>query len=174
LGDAIRNNNNTGEPTIMCRKLFILFLGLGILAAFFAAAQLVHASLGGTADSIISDRKVLSAVRGVGTAIVRDGYTIHTITSDSTTVREYLSPSGVVFGIAWNGLVHPDLTRLLGSYAGEYKDALRQTPRVPGRKRLQVRTNSIVVEKWGHMRNLQGRAYIPSLIPSGASVDDIK
>jgi hypothetical protein len=156
----------------MKKKLCTLFLGLGISAAILAAAYVAHAALGESADSITSDRKSLSAVRGATTT--RDSYTIQTIESDATTVREYLSPSGIVFGIAWNGMSPPDLTRLLGPYAGEYQDALRQTPRKPGRRHLQVKTNRIVVEKWGHMRNLQGRAYAPALIPSGVSIDEIK
>lgn len=163
---------NDGGHTTMKKKLCTLFLGLGISAAILAAAHVAHAALGESADSIASDRKSLSAVRGAAAA--RDGYTIQTIESDSTTIREYLSPFGIVFGIAWNGMSHPDLTRLLGSYAGEYQDTLRQTSHKPGRRSLQVKTNSIVVEKWGHMRNLQGRAYVPSLIPQGVSVDDIK
>lgn len=156
----------------MKRRLCILFLGLGISTVILAAAHVAYAVLGESADSITSDRKALSAVRGATTA--RDGYTIQTIESAVTTVREYLSPSGVVFGFAWNGLNHPDLSRLLGSYTGEYQDALRQTPHKPGRRRLQVKTNRIIVEKWGHMRNLRGRAYVPSLIPPGVTVDDIK
>jgi hypothetical protein len=91
-----------------------------------------------------------------------------------TVVREYVSTSGVVFGIAWNGLIHPNLTQLLGSYAGEYQEALLQTPRIKGSRHLQVKTSGVVVEKWGHMRNLQGRAYVPSLIPPGVRVDEIK
>ena len=149
-----------------------LFLGLGFLGAILLAAQVAHAALGESIDSITSDRKSLSAVQGAMTA--RDGYTIQTIESDSTTFREYVSPSGVVFGIAWNGLIHPDLTRLLGSYAGEYQEALRQMPRTPGRRSFQVKTDHIVVEKWGHMRNLQGRAYAPALIPQGVSINEIK
>ena len=156
----------------MKRKLGTLFLGLGILSAILASAHVAHAALGESADSIASDRKSLSAVRSA--ASTHDGYTIQTIESDATTVREYLSPSGVVFGIAWNGLVHPDLTRLLGSYFGEYQETLKQTPRKSGRRRLQIKTNRIIVEKWGHMRNLQGRAYVLSLIPPGVNVDDIK
>jgi hypothetical protein len=156
----------------MKRRLCVLLLCLDISAAILAAAHPAHAALGESADSITSDGKSLSAERGSTTA--RDGYTIQTIKSDAATIREYLSPSGVVFGIAWNGMSHPDLTPLLGSYAREYEDALRQTPRKPGRRSLQVKSNRIVVEKWGHMRNLQGRAYVPSLIPQGVSVDEIK
>ncbi len=172
MGDLSSYIKATEDPTTMKRRLCALFLGLGISAAILAAAHSAHAALGESADSITSDRKALSAVRGATTA--RDGYTIQTIESDSMTVREYISPSGVVFGIAWNGLVHPDLTRLLGSYAGEYQEALQQTPRKPGQRRLQVKTNSVIVEKWGHMRNLQGRAYAPALIPPGGSIDEIK
>ena len=89
-------------------------------------------------------------------------------------MREYVSPSGVVFGIAWSGLVPPDLTQLLGSYAPEYQEALQQTPRQKGSRHLRVETPGVIVEKWGHMRNLQGRAYAPALIPPGVSVDEIK
>ena len=131
-----------------------------------------QAALGESADSVESDRTALSAVRRAATA--RDAYTIQEIKSDAATVREYVSSSGVVFAVAWNGLSHPDLTPLLGSYAGEYREALRQTPRKPGRRHLQVKAERVVVEKWGHMRNLQGRAYVPALIPQGVSVDEIK
>ena len=140
--------------------------------AIFATAHRVQATLGESADSVKSDREVLSAVPSI--IMVRNGYTVQEIDSDSTIVREYVSPSGIVFAIAWNGLVHPDLTQLLGSYAGEYERALQQAPREWDRRRLLVKTNRVVVEKWGHMRNLQGRAYVPALIPPGVSVDEIK
>lgn len=155
----------------MKRKIYALFLGLA-LAAALAIGRPAQAVLGGSADSIAPDQKVLSAVRKATT--VRAGYNVHEAVSASIALREYLSPSGVVFGIAWNGLTHPDLTPLLGSYAGEYGEALRQTPRKPGRRHLRVKTNRVVVEKWGHMRNLKGRAYAPALIPTGVSVDEIK
>lgn len=156
----------------MIRKLYTLFLGLGLAATVLVAAEYARAALGGSADSIISDRKAMSAVRSASTE--RRGYTIEEMVSESTTVREFISSSGMVFGIAWNGLIHPDLTRLLGSYAGEYEEALQRTPRKPGRRYHQVKTNRIVVEKWGHMRNLQGRAYAPALVPPGVSIDEIK
>ena len=140
--------------------------------AIFATAHRVQAALGEPTDSVESDREALSAVPG--TITVRNGYTVQEFNSDSTIVREYISPSGVVFAIAWNGLVHPDLTQLLGSYGGEYQEALEQTPREPDRRRLLVKANQVVVEKWGHMRNLQGRAYVPALIPPGVSLDEIK
>ena len=156
----------------MRTRIYCLFFGLVLSVAIFATAHRVDATLGESVDSVQSDREALSAVRG--TITVGNGYTVQEIESDSTLVREYVSPSGIVFAIAWNGLVHPDLTKLLGSYAGEYEQALQQTPREWDRRRLVVKTNRVVVEKWGHMRNLQGRAYVPALIPPGVSVDEIK
>ncbi len=152
--------------------MYSLFVILVLLVTIFATAHRVQAALGESADSVESDRKALSAVRSAVT--VYNEYTVHQIDLDSTVVREYVSASGVVFAVAWNGLVHPDLTQLLGSYAGEYERGLEQTPREPGRRRLLVKTNEVVVEQWGHMRNLQGRAYVPTLIPSGVSIDEIK
>jgi Protein of unknown function (DUF2844) len=156
----------------MKRNLYMLFVGLGFSAVLFAAAQRAQATLGESSDSISYDKKVLSAVQRSTTTL--NGYTVHEIDSAPTVIREYVSTSGIVFGIAWQGLIHPDLTRLLGSYAGEYQEALSQTPRIRGSRRLQVKSSGVIVEKWGHMRNLQGRAYVPSLIPPGVSVDEIK
>lgn len=142
---------------------------------FFAAlgySQGAHAVLGGSADTIAADRTALQGVHRATTS--HKGYTVEEIVSDATTVREYVSPSGVVFGIAWNGFVHPDLTQLLGAYWGEYSAARQKAVRKHGTNSQKLSTNSIVVEKWGHMRNLQGRAYVPGLIPAGVGISEIK
>lgn len=156
----------------MKRKVCGLLAGLGLMGAFLAMVQQAEATLGGPADSVTTDRKALSAVLRATT--VQPGYTVQEITSDATNVREYVSPGGIVFAIAWNGIMHPDLTTLLGSYAGEYQQALQNTPRHMGMRRREVRGSRVVVEKWGHMRNLQGRAYVPALVPSGVAIDEIK
>ncbi len=142
------------------------------VVAILASAPWAQATLGGKADTIGADRKALSAVRRASTS--RNGYTVEEIVFDSTAVREYVSPAGIVFGIAWNGYVHPDLTQLLGSYSAEYTAARQKAPRTHGRRRQRLATDNVVVEKWGHMRNLGGRAYAPALLPMGVSVDEIK
>ncbi len=156
----------------MKRIIYALIFSLCLAIGFLARAARVDAALGETAESVEADQKALSALRH--SESVRSGYTVHIIDSGSTIVREYISPSGIVFAIAWNGLTHPDLTQLLGSYLGEYQEALRRTALKRGQRRLQVKTSSVIVEKWGHMRNLQGRAYIPELIPSGVNIDKIE
>ena len=156
----------------MKTRLFFLSLAVVLSIAMFAVAQRVQAVLGGSADSIESDRKALSAaMRGV---TARDNYTVQEIYSESNTVREYVSSSGIVFGIAWNGLVYPDITQLLGSYTGEYQEALQKTLHQKGSRRLHVKSQNVIVEQWGHMRDLRGRAYAPALLPPGVSVDEIK
>jgi hypothetical protein len=143
-----------------------------LLASALAAAAPARASLGGTADSVEADRKALSAVRRA--TVARAGYTVQEVEAGATLVREYVSPAGVVFAVAWNGLAHPDLDTLLGSYAAAWREADQQVPRSPGRRWRAVRTARLVVEKWGHMRNLQGRAYDPALLPPGMDVDAIR
>jgi hypothetical protein len=163
---------NQGDTTTMKRRRFALLLGLALSAAALGSARPVQATLGETGDSVTKDQKVLAAVRRAAPA--GSSYTVQILTSDANEVREYVSATGVVFAIAWNGLTHPDLTSLLGSYADEYRQALRQIPRKPGRRHLQVKAARVVVEQWGHMRNKQGRAYVPALIPPGVSNDEIK
>jgi hypothetical protein len=105
-------------------------------------------------------------------------YVVHERANDhGGTLREFVSTSDdVVFGVAWSGArVHPDLKALLGSYYGEFKTAAESTLRQPGQRHYGVtKTERIVVETWGHMGNLQGRAYLPALAPQGISVGEIK
>ncbi len=108
-------------------------------------------------------------------ARVQDGgFSVRTTESGSSTVREYVTAGGIVFGLAWNGLTHPDLGKLLGGYATDYQMGVRQSPRVFGRRSHIVNTGRVVVEKWGHMRSQKGRAYDPALLPQGVRADEIK
>ena len=156
----------------MKKEIYPLLLGLSLAAAFLATAAPVRATLGEAADSVTADQKILSA--GQADTEVRNGYTVREFHSDAVTLREYIAPDGIVFAIAWNGLIHPDLKPLLGSYADDYVTALKKAAPEPGRRQLQVKTNRVVVEKWGQMRNLQGRAYAPALIPPGVQVHEIE
>ena len=156
----------------MKRILDALLLGFVVMLAICSLSQQVQATLGESVDSVNTNKKSLSAVRS--TEKTASKYTVYESQYDTITIREYASSSGIVFGITWIGLTHPDLTPLLGSYASEHKKALSQVKRQHGSKHVKVKTDNIVVEKWGHMRKLQGRAYAPGLIPEGVSVDEIK
>jgi len=154
------------------RRPFALLLPLCVLCCTLWSSQQALAVLGESEASVESDRKALSA--SAHTVTPAHAYTVHGIDAGPNLIREYVSQSGVVFAIAWNGLTHPDLSLLLGSYAAEYEDASRAVPREQGRRRHQVKTSRIVVEKWGHMRNLHGRACIPGLVPPEVRIDEIK
>lgn len=147
----------------------LLCLCLLIPASFASRAR---ATLGEAADSIDRDRRALLAVKRA--AVSHGRFSTQEIASDATTVREFITPAGVVFAVAWNGLVHPDLKVLLGSYDLEYRSALRRQPRKQGRRQTQVKSERVIVETWGHMRNLQGRAYLPALVPEGVSLHEIR
>lgn len=130
------------------------------------------ATLGEKADSIARDRKALSAAKRAATT--GNDYTIQEMASEGSTIREFVTPDGVVFAVAWKGMVHPDLKTLLGGYAEEYECARQQLPRKHGQKRARVKGDHVIVETWGHSRNLQGRAYLPSLVPAGVNPDEIR
>ena len=154
------------------RRFTRLLLGLSLALTICPLTHLAQATLGESVDSVTANKRSLSAVRS--TEKTASKYTVYESQYDTITIREYTSSSGIVFGIVWLGLTHPDLTPLLGSYASEHKKALSQVKHQPGSKHVKVKTENVVVEKWGHMRKLQGRAYAPDLIPEGVSIDEIK
>ncbi len=156
----------------MKHSLLILLLSSILSAIQLISMEEALAALGESADSITTDQRALSAARRSTTAA--PGYTIEEVTSDAVSVREFVSSSGTIFALAWNGLVRPDLTVLLGSYADEYESARSNTQRTPGRRNSRVKTQRVVVETWGHMRDLHGRAYAPALVPQGVDIDEIK
>jgi hypothetical protein len=142
-----------------------------LAVAGIAIASRAAAGLGERADAIAADRKVLAAEpRG---AVAHERFTVERMESPANEVREYVSPSGVVFAVAWDGVSHPDLSALLASYAPEYRQALERS-RTKTRRARRVRGERVVVETWGHMRSLHGRAFVPDLIPPGVSVDAIR
>ena len=154
-------------------------MDLRVAAAYLCVALVTlsdatgaFATLGERADSIANDSHALSAA--APTTVTRAKYSMQELKAETTTVREYLTPEGVVFAVAWNGLVHPDLRVLLGCYDEEYRGALAQQQRLQGRRQIHVRSQRLVVETWGHMRNLQGRAYLPELVPEGVNLYEIR
>ena len=155
----------------MNSRYLICFFSLWFLSLPLPVSQKAYATLGEGADSVAQDGKALSAARKATSRLA--GYSVQEITSDATTVREYVAPSGIVFAVAWNGMAHPDLTVLLGSYHAEYQNAKLQQSHTRGQKSTRVKSDSMVVETWGHMRNLQGRAYLPALVPTGVNLNEI-
>ena len=101
-------------------------------------------------------------------------YSVESYVIAGITVREYLLPTGVVCAVTWDGIFYPDLSQLLGSYADEYREKSKEQGKKVGAKRSQVKSDNIVVEKWGRGRSLGGRAYLPNLFPEGVELDEIQ
>lgn len=128
------------------------------------------AVLGEYESSISSDQKIM---RGEVRAAALQGYSVQQITgADRTVVREYVSPTGMVFGISWQGPTMPNLQQLLGSYFAQFQKAAQ--PRARRRGPLVLRTAKLVVESGGHMRSFHGRAYVPSLLPKNAPAEVVR
>ncbi|QSV45306.1 DUF2844 domain-containing protein [Geobacter benzoatilyticus] len=153
-------------------QLFALTLIPGLLMAPLTFTSRAEAALGERATPVSAARKASAASQT--TTAASSGYTVQEIKTGATNVREYITPSGIVFAVTWKGVSHPDLTPILGSYTSGYRQALGQAKRMRGQRRSMVSSDKVVVEKWGHMRNLQGKAYVPSLIPNGVNIDEIK
>ena len=142
------------------------------------ASTEASAALGEKISSIDSEERVFAAsVRK--TAVTNSRYSVEELQTPSGTIRQYVSSSGIIFGIAWDGLTHPDLSQLLGAYFGDYQRKLHtlradlKKARTSARPPRSVTAATITVRKWGHVRHLQGVAFAPSLIPNGTSVDEI-
>ena len=128
------------------------------------------AVLGESLESLSGDEQRL---HGEVRSSARDGFSVHEIASASgTVVRQYASPSGVVFGVSWQGPFVPELSPLLGSYFPEYQRAV-QSP-VRRRGPLALRTDRLVIETGGHMRAFRGRVCVPALVPEAVSQEVVR
>ena len=142
----------------------------GIALAVLLAAVPVWAALGGSEQSVQQDR---DRVAGQVRRTVHQSYTLHEIiTPDGRTIREYVSPGGTVFAVAWEGPTLPDLSILLGSYFTAFQQASAGQGHRHGP--LYVQAGTLVVESGGRMRSFRGRAYVTDLIPSNLSKDVVR
>jgi len=142
-------------------------LSVGCFAAVCCGVS--WGSLGSSVASISTDQARMKGSIRISQAA---GYSVHEIQSPmGTSVREYVSPDGKVFGVAWNGPAHPDLQQLLGPYFDTYVQAAKKRT-AHGARRIQV--PGLVVELSGHQRAFLGRAYVPEMVPTNVRTETIK
>jgi hypothetical protein len=129
------------------------------------------AVLGEYESSVSVDQQVLQGQRREE---ARTGYRLHTITSaDGTVVREFVSPEGKVFGIAWQAPHMPNMAQLLGANMTVLEQSLEGRKGRRGAP-LVVQTPKLAFVSGGHMRFYIGRAYVPDLVPSGVSAEVVR
>lgn len=130
------------------------------------------ATLGEDVSTVHSDQALIQATE---TITQKSAYSIHELQSASgMAVREYVSPAGRVFAVAWHGPAMPDLKQLLGSHFQEYQQALQAQDQRVRRGPVFVQLPDLVVQLGGHMRDFVGRAYLPDQIPSGVHAEEIR
>jgi hypothetical protein len=141
----------------------------GITALALAVAQPAIAALGEDVSTVATDQVRIS---GKLTVSRTQKYTVHAIEAPSgTVVREFASPAGTVFAVAWSGPTMPDLRQVLGSYFDQYVQAVAQRGR---RGPVLIEQPGLVVQSGGHMRAFSGKAYVPVAVPQGVTTDEIR
>jgi uncharacterized protein DUF2844 len=130
------------------------------------------AVLGEPASSVETDRLALA---GQLKMIPAQPFTIQEINSVDLAVREYVS-GDTVFAVAWRGKRPPNLVSLLGTYFHEYQEASAAAASIGPVRRggTRIQASHVVVETGGHAGDVRGRAYIPSLLPSGVTPEMIQ
>ncbi len=154
------------------KRLRLMLMGIVVGAAMGDAA----ATLGQVFPLRPSTPSVASVSGAKAQSITRAAaYTIHESELESgTTVREYATPTGLVFAVSWRGPLLPDLNLLLGDYFQTFREEMRQA-RLAGRRGSSVNMEStaLVVRSNGRMRNFFGSAYAPGLVPADVNIKDV-
>jgi Protein of unknown function (DUF2844) len=155
------------------RLLLWASLTMAMAIAAMINASPLFAELGGNATSVEADRAKMEATLRTTS---KQLYTIHEMhTANDVTVREFVSPAGKVFGVAWQGASRPDMQQLLGTYFDQYRQAVQsKTAQRVGRGPLVIQQPGFVLQMGGHMRALVGRAYLPQMVPAGVQVEEIR
>ncbi len=145
-------------------------IGWVVAAMLLLSAGPSWAVLGEPVASLATDSERLSAELRTTAA---NGYSVYELTAPSgTTVRQFASPEGIVFGVAWSGPFAPELAPLLGSYFEAYRQAV-QTP-VRHHGPLFVRTDRLVIATGGHMRALHGSVCATALLPASLTAGVVR
>ena len=141
------------------------------LVAGICLSHAALAGLGEGADSLPRDRTALRASADSVTAL--NAYDLHEVTTeDGSRVREFVSRSGTIFGVAWSGRTKPDLSALLAAHYADYLKAAASNHR--NHKVLSISSGDFAMQIMKLPRGFTGFAYVPALLPSGTTAQDIR
>jgi len=143
------------------------------------ALPAAHAVLGGDAASIHEDQVRMKGVRRQAmaqTAQAQSMVQVHDIVlADGSSIREYVSPAGIVFAVSWSTHFKPNLESLLGQHAATYSAAASEAMKAPGIKRnVALQRGDLVVQSTSHLNSFVGRAYLRSLVPAGVNANALR
>lgn len=130
------------------------------------------ATLGQNEASVTTDQQITKSEEKIQTF---QNYRVHQLTTTTgPVVREYVSPGGMVFGVAWQGRSMPDVKQLLGTYVANFQAATPAQTQVQRRRGVTIKTDSFVYSNFCHMRFCTGSAYVPSLVPNSVSAEVVR
>ena len=90
-------------------------------------------------------------------------------------VRQYVSSSGQVYAVSWDGPAMPDVAVLLGTWFDRYRqEASVALPNATGLHSSRVSSSDLMVETAVRLRDFSGRAWLPSALPAGVAAADIE
>jgi len=147
-----------------------LDVALGIALMVLCSTHHAFAALGEDVSSVAADQAHLKAsVR----MVPHQFYSVEEMQTPSrSTIRQFISPAGVVFAVSWQGSA-PDLQQLLGAYFEVFESAATSEPSRRGRG-MHVDNGDLVMDTGGHMRFVVGRAFLRSKLPAQVTSDDIR
>jgi hypothetical protein len=131
------------------------------------------AVLGSNVSTVYADQARMKGTLGTTNATT---HVVHEIkTTSGITVREYVSNTGTVFAVAWEGRFPPNLEQLLGQYYPAIQEATKQQRQQRrGRGPVMIQLPGIVYESAGNQRSFQGRSFVPEMLPTGVQASDIR
>jgi hypothetical protein len=143
----------------------VLVVGAAAVAGVTCAASDARATLGADLASVDADVQTYGATRVVQKLSVGER---HELTLPSgIVVHEYVSPSGAVYAVTWRGSRVPDLRAMLGAYFPQLAVASKRG----GHHDATFTGTDFVVRSTGHGHTFHGRAWVPSLVPAGVTID---
>ncbi|MBW9105210.1 DUF2844 domain-containing protein [Paraburkholderia phenoliruptrix] len=147
------------------------------LKAASAAALMLplasYAALGGAPGVGAPSQTSLRSAAAVTTPNGSASYRLHeTRDVSGVAIREYTLPNNVVFAVAWQGPVRPDMNALLGNYFHRAATAGADKPRGTGP--FIERSDDFQIESMGRPGNFFGKAILPRLLPANVRAQDIR
>lgn len=150
-------------------RLFLISVFLGL------SSQSLLAKLGDDEASIAKDASLLKLKQSATED--KGDYKIVTLSSEKSAeqiyeIKEYVTKGGKVFGITWSGSAEPELKLLVvDAYQDQLKAACESSPRRPGHRTKSVLNSTLVVQKWGRQRTVEGKMYDQLILPKGTGLD---
>lgn len=146
-----------------------LVMGVSVLGCCLGAARTAHATLGGDVASVAGNRQHLGVVADVHVLKLAYGERHELTLPSGLVVHQFVSPTGAVYAVTWRGPRMPNLRELLGPYFTQIdnRDAFPHN----GHHQMTMSGFDLEIRAGGHRGSFSGRAWVPSMVPIGVSID---